>query len=324
MGILKAAALSAMDVAGEQWKEFFYCDSLPEELLLVRGKKHISEHSSNNRTDDSVISTGSIIATADGQCAIVVSQGKVIAVYEEPGEHVFENPDVQGGVKGFLKETGKRISFGGGVQPTSQRVYYCNTKEIMGVPFSGQVPVTLQSGGFQSSLSVAGVFSYRICNPQAFYKMVTGNVAMQYGRSRLNAQLVTELCTALSTAIAKTWIGRMSEIGLHTDDLITELTAEVNAIWREKRGLEAVRIAFDSECFSSAQAISNIQMTEVFADKTERAESTGKTEWTCTCGQKNSGAFCTECGNKKPESWTCSCGQRNEGSFCIECGKARP
>ncbi len=313
MGIIRAVTSSIGDVAGEQWKEFFYCDSLPDSLLLVRGRKRITENSANNRMDDGVITNGSVIAVADGQGAIAVSQGKVIAQYMEPGEHIFDDPEHPGGVKGFLKETGNRISFGGGVQTTQQRIYYFNTKEIRGIPFSGEIPVTLQSGDFQSKLSVSGVFSYKLIDPVAFYKMVTGNVATSYNRFRLQEQLATELKTALSVAAAKTELPRMNDIGLHTDDLITSLKAELGPLWKEKRGLMPVQIAFDALSFSGAEAISQIQMTSVFAEKT----------WTCSCGTVCNANFCPECGAKRSDEWICSCGQRNSGNFCENCGAKR-
>ena len=46
--------------------------------------------------------------------------------------------------------------------------------------------------------------------------------------------------------------------------------------------------------------------------------------WTCSCGQVNSGKFCSECGKPAPAAeWTCSCGQVNSGNFCSNCGKPR-
>ena len=352
MGIIRAAVSSAMDVAGEQWKEFFYCDSLPENILLVRGRKHISEHSANNRADDGGSTNGSIIAVADGQGAIAVSQGKVIDQYTEPGEHIFEDPYHPGGVKGFLKETGNRISFGGGVQAVQQRIYYFNTKEIMGIPFDCAVPTELLEGSFQSGLSLSGVFSYRVCEPAVFYKMVTGNVSMQYERSRLNGMLVSELRTALMQAAGKTSFFRTSDWGLHTDDLITSLKAELNPMWREKRGLEAVSVALNAGDFSAGEAIGNIQMTAVYAPKTpgevspERqlaadpsAEETPKTEAanpsaveaakteaanpSAAEGTKMAPAKGSERANAE-EEWRCSCGTLSKLNFCPECGAKRP
>ena len=46
--------------------------------------------------------------------------------------------------------------------------------------------------------------------------------------------------------------------------------------------------------------------------------------WTCACGQKNQGKFCSNCGKPAPKTeWTCSCGQVNSGNFCSNCGKPR-
>ncbi len=316
MGIIRAAASSIADVASEQWKEFFYCDSLPENVLLVRGKKRIGEHSANNREDDGVITNGSIIAVSDGQGAIAVSQGKVIASYEEPGEHVFEDPYHPGGVKGFLKETGNRISFGGGVQTLQQRIYYFNTREIMGIRFSGEIPVGFITGGIISKMSLSGVFSYRVCDPERFYRMVTGNVAMRYDRSRLNEMLISELKTALSTELSQKRLYRMSEAGSYTDDLITALKVSLNANWQQNRGLQIVQIALDGEDFSAADTVAAIDTTKVFSQR-----DTG--QWICSCGAHSSGNFCPECGRARDAAWICSCGMQNKGRFCTNCGKEK-
>ena len=46
--------------------------------------------------------------------------------------------------------------------------------------------------------------------------------------------------------------------------------------------------------------------------------------WRCSCGQENSGKFCSNCGKPAPQAeWRCSCGQVNMGNFCSNCGKKR-
>ena len=39
MGLIKAALSSAGGVLADQWKEYFYCDALPETVLAVKGRK---------------------------------------------------------------------------------------------------------------------------------------------------------------------------------------------------------------------------------------------------------------------------------------------
>ena len=78
MGLIKAAMGAAGGVLADQWKEFFYCDAIPENVLAVKGRKKTGKRSSNTKGDDNVISNGSVIAVADGQCMLIVDQGKIV------------------------------------------------------------------------------------------------------------------------------------------------------------------------------------------------------------------------------------------------------
>ena len=65
----------------------------------------------------------------------------------------------------------------------------------------------------------------------------------------------------------------------------------------------------------------NPNMTQSMAGQSGATQPNG---WTCSCGQVNTGKFCSECGKPAPQTeWTCSCGQVNAGNFCSNCGKAR-
>ena len=86
MGLIKAALGAAGGTLADQWKEFFYCDALDQDVLVVKGQKRISNRSSNTKGNDNIISNGSGIAVADGQCMIIVEQGKVVEVCAEPGQ----------------------------------------------------------------------------------------------------------------------------------------------------------------------------------------------------------------------------------------------
>ena len=86
MGLIKAGMGALGGTLADQWKEFFYCDSLDKDVLMVKGQKRTSRRSSNNG-EDNIITNGSGIAVADGQCMLIVEQGKVVEVCAEPGEY---------------------------------------------------------------------------------------------------------------------------------------------------------------------------------------------------------------------------------------------
>ena len=139
MGLIKAALGAAGGVMADQWKEYFYCDAIPESVLAVKGRKRVSGRSSNTKGSDNIITNGSVIAVADGQCMILVDQGKVTELCAEPGEFVYNSstePSIFSGKLGTsildtFKTIGKRFTFGGEA-PKDQRIYFFNTKELIG------------------------------------------------------------------------------------------------------------------------------------------------------------------------------------------------
>ena len=139
MGLIKAALGSAGGVLADQWKEFFYCDALPADVLVTKGQKRASGRSSNTRGSDNIITNGSVIAVADGQCMLLVEQGKVVDVCAEPGEYTYDTStepslfcgDLSQTIPEVMKDIGKRFAFGGEA-PRDQRVYYFNTRELVG------------------------------------------------------------------------------------------------------------------------------------------------------------------------------------------------
>ncbi len=90
MGLIKAAAGAVGGVLADQWKEFFYCDSLTADTLAAKGQKRTSARSSNTSGEDNIISNGSAIAVNDGQCMLIVEQGKVVDICAEPGEYIYD------------------------------------------------------------------------------------------------------------------------------------------------------------------------------------------------------------------------------------------
>lgn len=269
MGLIKAAFGSANGVMADQWKEFFTCDAMDKNTLVVRGQKQTNRRSSNTKGNDNVITNGSGIAVADGQCMIIVDQGKVVEVCAEPGEFTWDaagEPSVFAGSLGeSLRKTftqiGKRFAYGG-TPGKDQRIYYFNTKELMDNKFGTPTPIDFRVVDSRVGidrdvrLRVNGTYSYRISDPILFYTNVCGNVAGSYMRSELEGQLKTEFVSALMPAI-----GRMSELELrpnqlmtHTKELRDYLNEELTAEWAEKRGLSVVSVALGGVTLSDEDA----------------------------------------------------------------------
>ncbi len=288
MGLIKAALGAAGGVLGDQWKEYFYCEALPEDVLAVKGKKKVSGRSSNKNGEDNIISTGSVIAVADGQCMLIVEQGKIVEVCAEPGEFVFDSstePTIFSGnlsenIGEVFKNIGKRFTFGGQA-PKDQRVYYFNTKELIGNKYGTPSPVPFRvvdrNIGLDVDIAIRcfGEYSYRITNPLLFYTNICGNVTSAYTRDNIESQLKTELLTALQPAFAKiSDMGiRYSSLPGHTMELADALNEVLSAKWRDLRGIEIVSFGVSSVKASEEdeKMIKELQRNATFRDPTMAA-----------------------------------------------------
>lgn len=284
MGLI-AAGLGALNgVLADQWKEFFYADALDRDVLVVKGQKRISKRSSNTKGNDNIISNGSVIAVADGQCVIIVDQGKIAEICAEPGEFVYDSstePSVFTGSLGeSVKETfaliGKRFTFGGD-PAKDQRVYYINVKEIMDNKFgtANPVPFRVVDSRIMLDLDVSircnGIYSYKISDPIRFYTNVCSNVSGEFRRSAIDSQLKTEFISALQPAL-----GRLSDMELRPNQIVThnaELESAMNEVlsakWGE-RGIRVVSVALGSVTLpdEDAELIKKAQKAAMFRDPT--------------------------------------------------------
>jgi membrane protease subunit (stomatin/prohibitin family) len=269
MGLIKAAAGAVGGMLADQWKEFFYCDALDMDTLVVNGQKRTSSRSSNTKGNDNIISNGSGIAVADGQCMIIVEQGKVVEVCAEPGEFTYDTssePSIFAGSLGeSIKETfrviGKRFTYGGDTAK-DQRIYYFNTKEIMDNKFGTPNPIMFRIVDSRINLDMEadvrcnGVYSYRIIDPILFYTNVCANVADEFRRDRIDGQLKTEFVDALAAGFgALTALElRPSQINSHTRELKDAMNAELSKDWAEKRGITIVSIGMNPVSLSPEDA----------------------------------------------------------------------
>ena len=287
MGLIKAAAGAVSGVLADQWKEYFYCEALPANVMAVKGRKKVSGRSSNTSSDN-IISNGSVISVADGQCMLIVEQGKVVDLCAEPGEYTYDSstePSVFTGSLGssiveVFKNVCKRFTFGG-EPPKDQRIYYFNTKEMPGNKYGTPSPVPFRVVDEKIGLDVDiaircfGEYSVRICNPLLFYTNVCGNVIADYTIDRLEGQMRTELLTALQPAFAKiSSMGvRYSAIPGHTAELADALNEELSGKWRDLRGIEIVSFGVSSVKASEEDEamIKEAQRNAMFRDPTMAA-----------------------------------------------------
>jgi membrane protease subunit (stomatin/prohibitin family) len=253
MGLLKAGMGAAGGFLADQWRDYFYCDALAADVLVHQGKKRANKRSSNTKGTENVISNGSIVAVADGQCMLLVDQGKVTELCAEPGEFLYDSstePSIFFGKLGknigaSFRQIGKRFAFGG-EPPKDQRVYFVNTKEIPGNKYGTVNPVPFRvvdrNIGLDIDIAIRcnGEYSYRITDPIRFYTNVCGNVKGDYQRENIDSMLKTELLTALQPAFA-----RISELGIrysalpgHTQELTDYLNEVLSKKWGELRGMQ--------------------------------------------------------------------------------------
>ncbi len=260
MGLIKAGLGALGGTLADQWKEFFYCDSISKDVLVVKGQKKVSGRSSNTKGNDNIISNGSGIAVADGQCMIIVENGKVVEVCAEPGEFTYDTstePSIFSGnlgesIKQSFKVVGKRFTFGGDTGK-DQRVYYFNTKEIIDNKFGTPTPfmfdVVNKHINMHRTVQVRcnGIYSYKIVDPLLFYTQVCGNLADEYTRAEIDGQLKTEFIDALQPAFAalSELELRPAQIPAHTKELKDALNAALAQTWTQGRGIAVNSIAIN-------------------------------------------------------------------------------
>ena len=260
MGLIKAGFGALGGVLADQWKEFFYCDALDMDTLMVKGQKRTSGRSSNTKGSDNIISNGSGIAVADGQCMIIVEQGKVVEVCAEPGEYTYDTstePSIFAGsfgesLKNTFKAIGKRFTYGGDTGK-DQRVYYFNTKEIMGNKFGTPSPIVFEVCNKRMNMyrtvniRCNGTYSYIISDPLLFYTRIAGNVSDIYTRDIIDEQLKAEFVDALQPAF-----GALSEMEIRpaqipakANELKKAMNDALQTDWAQNRGLSIAKIALN-------------------------------------------------------------------------------
>lgn len=257
MGLINAAKTAIGSVVADQWREYFYCDSLSDDVLMVKGKKRVND---NNKGQDNIISNGSIIAVNEGQCMIIVDQGGVVEFCADAGEFIFDRstePSIFSGklgtsVTNTFKTMLTRFT-GAGDTMKDQRIYFFNIKEIKKNLYGTATPIPFRvvdekiGLDMDTVLKCNGEYSFQIVDPLLFYKNVAGNQASEYRRTDLISFMKSELLTALQPALGKiSAIGvRPSAIPSHVTELVDFLNEELSEKWIELRGIKVVSMTMN-------------------------------------------------------------------------------
>lgn len=277
MGLIRAFSGALGSTLADQWEEYIYCDALSADVLMQKGQARVGGKSSNTKRSENIISDGSKIAVNDGQCMLIVENGKVVDFSAEPGGYIYQTgtePSMfDSGFKGLkesFKKVGKRFTYGG--QPENdQRVYYINTKEIMGNKVGvGDVPFRDSEFGFTMMLKGYGTYSYRITNPIMFYTNVCGNVQDRFLRSQIDEQLKAEVQHNLQPALGKIALKGIAydQLPLYTNEIADELNQELTEDWVENRGISVISVALASITpdAESAKKIAQFQESRVYTN----------------------------------------------------------
>ncbi len=364
MGLIKALAGSAGGVLADQWKEFFVCDAIASDILVLKGEKRYTGRSSNTKGSNNLITNGSGIVVNEGQCMMIVDQGEIVELCAEPGRFTYDTssePSVfEGGLGKGLKDSfktfAKRFTYGADTAK-DQRVYYFNTKEIVGNKYGTPNPVPFRVVDKNIALDVDiairchGEYSYRLTDPILFYKNVSGNVDDEYSRGEIDQQLRSELLTALQPAFAK-----ISEMGIrysalpgHAMELANALNEVLSSKWEQLRGIKISSFGVSSVTASEEdeEMIKMLQRSAVLKDPTMAAATLTEAQaeaMKSAAANEGAGAFMAFAGlnmaqtmgagatkglfelgaeQSKADKWKCPCGTENTGNFCGSCGKAK-
>ena len=256
MGLIRAILSATGSVAADQWKEFFTCDALSNDVLVAKGimKTEGRGFFRRNKASVDIITNGSVINVNEGQAALIIDNGKIVEFCAEPGMFRWDSssePSIFGGefFKGVIdsfKKIGSRFTFGGDVG-AEQRVYYVNTKEILGNKFGTTTPMAYDDPYYKTALYIRyfGQYSFKIADPIVFFSSVAGNVRDTYTREDLVSVSTDEFMTALDTALGRCALDgvKFSQLPIKQREIAGYMSETLDEEWRTARGIEIASVA---------------------------------------------------------------------------------
>jgi membrane protease subunit (stomatin/prohibitin family) len=198
-----------------------------------------------------------------------------------------------------------------------------------GIPFYVEYPA-LRSG-LNVTLHIEGTMTYGILDERLH-------------AAADPAVLCSDVCSALAIAVSEAadQIGHPARVPEHAGELSASVRARLAKRWAEHYGADPGAIAITKVSLPPEEQamMEKLDAAAQFAAKPPEEQRSAMAEklraaqraaagsirlqtasWICTCGARNTGKFCTQCG--KARAWVCACGAVNAGNFCTECGKPR-
>lgn len=253
MGLIKAAIDAGRKTLADQWIEYYYCDTLSNEVLLQKGEKVVST-GSNTKGSENIITNGTGFAINEGQGLLIVEDGKIVEFSVEPGRFTWDDSSEPSlfdsgfkGLKESFKVFGQRFKHGG-TEAKDQRVYFVNLKEVLDNKFGTGTPIPYKDPTYRGIyIRYYGQYTFKVADPIRFYTNIAGNVQNRYTKEQLMQQSHAEFVNALDTAIAK-----CSDEGFQYNDLpkkqveiATFMNDCLDASWKERRGLVVESVAIE-------------------------------------------------------------------------------
>ncbi len=253
MGLMKAAWDGARKTLADQWIEYYYCDSLSNDVLIQKGEKVVNA-GSNKKGSPNIITNGSGFAVNEGQAMLIVEDGKVVEFTMEPGRFTWEESSepslFDGGFKGLrdsFKTFGKRFTMGG-TEGKDQRVYFVNIKEIFDNKFGTSTPMAYKDPTYRGIyIRYFGQFTFRIDDPIRFYANISGNVDHHYTKSDLMQQCHAEFVNALDASLSKCSLEgyQYNDLPRKQLEIARFMNDALDQEWHERRGMVVESVAIE-------------------------------------------------------------------------------
>lgn len=274
MGLIKAAFGAIGSTLHDQWKEAIRCEDMGNDILMVR-----------KTTPTGVITSGSTIIVAPGQCAILFDNGKIIDATAEDGTYTFDSSSspslFAGQFGGMFKEMWRRFTYNGATSQ-QQAVFFINITEILDNKFGTPNPIiyrdwghpimnprTQSLMGMKVGIRCFGTYTFMINDPFLFMSRLA-STANVYKKDEIIGQMKSEVVAAFSNITNS--LGS-DEYRIEAMD-IPNKTDEIKAMMQENVFDEPIRkrgIALESF------AVENVSFDEKSDEKIDTYELGGDT-----------------------------------------------